>query len=142
MQDCLAPFRLENLGCLGKKQPKRRKKLNSEEICLTILVPIWEDLGAFLFPKAIFKRIFNKTLEMQCGFHSEQGKERVNLIQRVFFTYAELNMANRSSEQTDYRTQINPVSAAVVLEPCCHEKISKDLRIIFSWFHGLSNTCL
>lgn len=66
----------------------------------------------------------------------------VNLIQRVFFPYALLNMANRSSEQTDYGTQINTVSAAVVLDPCYHAKMSKDFRIIFSWFHGLSNACL
>lgn len=79
---------------------------------------------------------------MQCALHSQLEKERVNLILRVFFPYALLNMANRSSEQTDYGTQINSVSAAVVLDPCCHEKMSKDLRIIFSWFRGLSNTCL
>lgn len=65
----------------------------------------------------------------------------VNLIQWVFFLYALLKTANRSSEQTDCGTQINSVSAAVVLDPCCYEKMSKDLQIIFSWLHGLNNTC-
>lgn len=83
-----------------------------------------------------------KHLEYCFVLRSELGRERVNLILRVFFPHALLNMGNRYSEQTDYGTQINSVSAAVVLDPCCHEKVPKDLRIIFGWFHGLSSTCL
>lgn len=56
----------------------------------------------------------------------------VNLIQWIFFLCVLLKMANRSSGQTDYGTQINSVSAAIVLDPCCYEKMSKDLWITFS----------
>lgn len=84
---------------------------------------------------AVFEHI-SSTKHLKWIFipHSELGKERVNLILGAFIPYALLDMGNRYLEQTGHGTQINPVSAAVVLDPPCHKKNAQEFKNDFRSF--------